>query len=232
MRLIIARDGESKLILADAEIRPDGTIWSHNMPVLGITDPVAKARAAAAVRAGRYEEIPADAYTRLGDNRNGLWASTPEQWAEHPVRIARAAAIQAADAVRVEIILSSRGWGDYSPVRWSGDITRPDAEIAAECRQQLAREHDVDQPNPSDADLLAMIHAAHARWETRPTREAAYRKEQAEDRARKIATGYCFACESYCHGDCGAYSADPATQDHRELREAAREAAYGMDDNT
>jgi len=230
MHLIIARDGDTKLDLHDATIRADGTIWAQGMPVLGITDPAVKARVAAASRAKRFADIPADAYTRLGDNPNGLWAGTPDEWATHPARIARQAAIDASQAVQAQITLSTRGWGDYSPLTWIGDITRPDADIMTECRERLATGHDVDHPSPTDAGLLAMIHAARAAWQARPAREAARRHAEVEDRARKVATGYCVACESWCYGDCGSYSGDPATQDRRELREAAREASYGMED--
>ena len=43
-----------------------------------------------------------------------------------------------AEMRRGRIYLSSRGWGDYSPVEWVGDITRPAAEIEAECAAALA----------------------------------------------------------------------------------------------
>jgi len=42
------------------------------------------------------------------------------------------------------IHLSGRGWGDYSPVVWTGDISKSNAEIIAECRSLLDTATDVD----------------------------------------------------------------------------------------
>jgi len=58
---------------------------------------------------------------------------------------------------KATIFLSMRGWGDYSNLEWRGDINRPDADILAECRHLLETGHDVDDPNQSDADILAKI---------------------------------------------------------------------------
>lgn len=55
------------------------------------------------------------------------------------------------------IYLSSRGWGDYSSVQWTGDVTRPDSEIVAECRALLAAGHDVDNRDQTEEQLLAKI---------------------------------------------------------------------------
>jgi hypothetical protein len=129
----------------------------------------------------------------------------------------------------VAIYLSSRGWGDFSPLEWCGDIARPDAEILAECRRLIETGHDVDS-NPTDNEIVASIHAAREKLEAAPARKAAREAEEAEDIARKIASGYCFACETYCHGDCGHYSKDPQVMYGRHLREMAREANYGIND--
>lgn len=61
-------------------------------------------------------------------------------------------------------------------------------------------------------------------------RLAAYEKSAAEDIQRKIETGYCFDCETWCHGDCGNYSPDPETRHHRELKTAIAEADYGINE--
>jgi hypothetical protein len=71
---------------------------------------------------------------------------------------------------------------------------------------------------------------ARQKWETAPARKAAREAAEAEDIRRKIATGYCFACESYCDGDCGHYSSDPRVMYRRQLHEATREANYGIND--
>jgi hypothetical protein len=58
----------------------------------------------------------------------------------------------------------------------------------------------------------------------------AFDAEEAADVKRKIETGYCFACESYCHGDCGHYSSDPSVKYRRDLKQASQEANYGIND--
>lgn len=56
------------------------------------------------------------------------------------------------------------------------------------------------------------------------------REAEAEDIQRKIEHGYCFSCGSYCHGDCGHYSSDPAVQMRLDLRQMRAEADYGIAD--
>jgi len=55
--------------------------------------------------------------------------------------------------------------------------------------------------------------------------------QEAADIQRKKDTGYCFSCESYCHGDCGHYSNDPVIKNRRDLVELQRESRYGIDDD-
>ena len=154
----------------------------------------------------------------------------PEKGREVADMIAEAqAALDVIAARTIKIYLSSRGWGDYSPCEWRGDIARPDAEILAECKKLLAG-YDVDQANQSDNEILSKISAARAKWENAPTRKAARDKEEREDIRRKIETGFCFYCETWCHGDCGHYSNDPMIKFRRDLKEAQREANYGIND--
>jgi len=213
--------------------KADGTLWMSGNPILGIDAPEEKTRIAAIARAGKYDQIPAIYFTRLGDNPNGLWTGTDEEWAKHPAKAEqdrKAAEKEAEKAKQVRIYLSLRGWGDYSACEWHGDITRPDAEILAECRKLLATEHDVDQPNQSDEELTDKIIKARSQWQAAPARKAAFKAAEAEDIRRKIASGYCFSCETYCHGDCGNYSSDPRTMYARQLKETSREANYGIND--
>lgn len=226
--LKVMRDNEVKLLIPgpSVTIKADGTLWVKGFPILGIDDPAEKARMVGLVKAGKHDQIPAIYYTRLGDNPNRLWA----EWEEHPVKVEQDRKAAEAEDSRVTIYLSSRGWGDYSPVVWQGDITRQDTDILAECRILLRDGHDVDQPNQSDEELISKISKTRAAWETEPARKAAREAAEAEDIRRKIATGYCFACESYCDGDCGHYSKDPMTKFRRDLREAAREANFGIND--
>jgi len=83
------------------------------------------------------------------------------------------------------IRLSARGWGDYSPLVWTGDITRTDNEILAECRELLIRGHDVDNRNQSDDEILAKINAARKRIADAPAREAARQRELEADEAHR-----------------------------------------------
>lgn len=233
--LHVVRGMEKKLTLPGPSItiKADGTIWYSGSPLLGITDAEEKSRISTLVKAKKYNQIPTSYFTRFGENPNGLWAGTDEEWAKHPVKVAhdKAEADKSAkQAKMITIYLSSRGWGDYGSLDWYGDITRPDAEILAECKHLLATGHDVDQPNQSDEEILSKIKAARESWRTAPERKAAREKAEAEDIKRKIETGYCFACDTWCHGDCGNYSNDPRVMYRKHLNEAAREANYGIND--
>jgi hypothetical protein len=87
--LLVVRDGEIKMTLAgkNVVIKPDGTIWYLGVPLLGITDPDVKAKAAAAVKAKKFDQIPAEVFTRPGDNPNGLWVGDVETWNKHPAKL-------------------------------------------------------------------------------------------------------------------------------------------------
>jgi hypothetical protein len=219
--LYVIRDDQLKLTLPGhlITIKADGTIWYSGTPLLGIIDPIIKAQASAAVLAGRYDQVPADAYTRLGDNPNGLWAGDEVAWDNHPAK----RKIEIADAERtlaesrrVTIYLSSRGWGDYTPCNWIGDITRPIAAILAECKIELASGIDIDQPDQSDAEVLAKISQARKQWQT----------PKVEYRDPDHGPGYCYNCETYCYGDCGDYRPKPDYR--RDIRRAMDEANYGI----
>ncbi len=73
--LRVVRDGEVKLSLPDTlvTIKEDGTVWYNNMPILGINDPIVKARLSPEIKSGKYDNVPQNAWTRLGHNPNGLW---------------------------------------------------------------------------------------------------------------------------------------------------------------
>ena len=118
----------------------------------------------------------------------------------------------------MKFFLSSRGWGDYSSVKWIGDITRPDSEIIEECQSALKNSGDVDSPNQSDDDILNKIKKARAAWEDKPRQK----RESAIRLQKLIDTGYCFNCESWCHGDCGNYSNDPEVRYKREFKRSGQ----------
>lgn len=233
--LRVVRGSEIKLALPGPSIteKADGTLWMSGNPLLGITDAAEKTRCANLVRAGKADQVPAEYFVRLGDNPNGLWAGTDEAWDKHPAKLAQDQAAEekrAQAAKQVRIYLSARGWGDYSPAEWIGDITRPDAEIMEECKKRLAVDDDIDQPNQTDAEILAKITQVREAWTEAPARKAAFEAAEKADIKRKIETGYCFACESYCAGDCGHYSKNPLTKFRRDFAQANREANYGIND--
>lgn len=233
--LHIVRGNERKLTLPGPSItiKSDGTIWLSGNPILGIEAAAEKTRIAELARAKKFDQIPAIYFTRLGDNPNGLWAGDDATWANHPAKIAddlKAAAKAAEEAKIITIYLSSRGWGDFSSVEWRGDITRPAADILSECREALDKGIDVDNAKQTDADLLAKIKAAREKRESAPARKAVAEAEEKANTKKLIDNGFCFNCETYCHGDCGHYSNDPAVRFRREFKQAQREASYGIND--
>lgn len=234
MTIKIARNNELKLTLPEnlVSIKEDGTIWYKGIPMLGVEDPAEKKQIGDLVRAGKFSEIPAKYFTRMGDNENGLWAGTDAEWENHEGCLKAKKDFESMtkrDASRVIIILSTRGWGDYSPLEMEIDINRTDCEIIAECKKALADGHDVDHRDQSDEEILKKINAARQKLNAPAEKNTAKAAEEAEIQ-RKIKTGYCFSCDSYCHGDCGHYSNDPAIMYRRKLAEAAREANFGINE--
>lgn len=69
---LVLRNNEVKMPLADPTIKADGTIWMRGIPLLGITDAATKAKAADACKRQAWSEISANAFTRVGENINGL----------------------------------------------------------------------------------------------------------------------------------------------------------------
>ena len=65
----------------------------------------------------------------------------------------------------ITVQLSTCGWGYYSTCKWTGDITRPDAEILAECREELNTGYRVDRRHQSDEELLDRITTARRDWQ-------------------------------------------------------------------
>lgn len=61
-------------------------------------------------------------------------------------------------------------------------------------------------------------------------RQIKYEQAEAKDLQKKIDTGFCFSCESYCYGDCGHYSNDPMVKFRRDIDTARRESMYGITD--
>jgi len=69
--------------------------------------------------------------------------------------------------------------------------------------------------------------------EIRAEKEARRKRNEAAEAAdiqAKIASGFCFNCESWCHGDCGNYSSDPNVLAVRNFKRAVTEQNYGIED--
>lgn len=127
------------------------------------------------------------------------------------------------EKTETKIYLSSRGWGDFSPVEWRGDIAADNMSILAECKKLLSDGRDVDEPNQSDEEILKKIEAAGLKFA--PPGPA--RTEPKEI----FGAGYCYSCESYCYGDCGNYR--PKNSGRilaQKFAEDIREQTFGQGD--
>jgi len=51
-----------------------------------------------------------------------------------------------------------------------------------------------------------------------------------KDIENKIATGFCFSCETWCNGDCGDYSNDPIIMQHMYFANTMKEQSYSIND--
>jgi len=230
--IVMVRNGEVKLTLPENLLRTetDGTIWKKEMPLLVCPDGMNKNELSDLVKSKKFDQIPADCFLKMGENAHGAMLLTAQDWANHPLKKQKEAEQADLEAKQVKIYLSSRGWGDYSAVEWVGDITRPDSEIFAECKAALENAYDVDEPNQTDADLLDKISNARAKWQKNIKEKPDREKAESERLQELVDSGYCFNCESWCHGDCGAYSNDPATKHRMEFQEAIREESSGIND--
>ena len=114
----------------------------------------------------------------------------------------------------VTISLITRGWGDYGMVSWRGDITRPTADIAAECRARLAADAQKDR-DMTDAEIAKEIENAKAAWAAKNAKRevAAAHVEDCKRRARE--TGERVEIRHYatgCHDAQEECSLDIATE--------------------
>ena len=223
--LYVVRGNEVKLTIPGPSVKiKNGNIWVEGNPLFGINDPAEKVRIAGAIRAGKWDEIPADAYTHIGDNPNGLWAGDEIDFENHPANaLKKQKAMEKAeeDKKQKTIYLSSRGWGDFSPVEWRGDITRAENEILAECKSLLKKGYDVDHPNQADGDLLQKIRVVKKEYEN----------PKPEHKPIEHGPGYCYSCKTYCYGDCGDYQPKMTNKIMKqEVDGINREQNYGIND--
>jgi hypothetical protein len=167
----IIRNGEIKMTIP-VDVHSDGSIWARSsagmQPVVSADKMAAagytKEQMAKWIKAGRLTEAAACAL-HMGDN-GATQVLTPAE-AEALLAPQRAAEEQTRKYTRT-IHLSGRGWGDYSPVEWTGDIRRPDAEIVAECHKLLDGANDIDEPQ-TDEQIAGKITEARedlSLWES------------------------------------------------------------------
>lgn len=157
---------------------------------------------------------------RYGDNGDAvvMW---DDEWATSEYSRAYAAKLEAArrqreaeEAKTVTISLVTRGWGDYGMVEWSGDITRPTADIAAECRARLATDTQKDR-DLTAAEIRAAVEAAKAQWAAKNAKREAVAAHVEECKRRARETGARVEIRhyaTYCHDAKEECSLDIATE--------------------
>jgi len=82
------------------------------------------------------------------------------------LKAARVVAAEAAAESKknaITISISSRGWGDYSSLKWTGDSRLSDSEIVAEMRCLIDGANDLDESDLSDESLVSKIDKAKGR---------------------------------------------------------------------
>lgn len=188
----VVRNGETVTRLPQAQIKDDGTIWKIGRPLINIT---AKATISygidnikAALKENRAKDIPYGCFAKLGENEGGMIVVRDDD---------RAALIAALDSTttpaqkaqkaqaekKIKIHISSRGWGDYTPVEWTGAVDTPTATILTESKQLLANGHDVDERNQTDSELIEKINEAKTLWTKKQAQKA--KKKAAEKKAKE-----------------------------------------------
>ena len=99
----------------------------------------------------------------------------------HERRVAAARASKPQESKpQLRIYLSSRGWGDYAPLAWTGSIDTPNETILEECKSLFDTEYDVDM-SYNENRVKAAIDQAKAEYH----KKAAERSE-AKKRAKAV----------------------------------------------
>lgn len=160
------------------------------------------------------------AVARYGDNGDAvvMWDDEFGQTTHYRDYMARIEAERKAreeeERRTVTISLVTRGWGDYGMASWRGDITRPTAEIVAECRERLDcdTEKDCDM---TDDEIAREVESAKAQWAAKYAKRenTAAHIEECKRRARE--TGARVEIRHYatdCHDAKEECSLDIATE--------------------
>lgn len=93
-----------------------------------------------------------------------------------------------AEARTVRICLVTRGCGDFGMVEWRGDITRPTADIVAECRAILERDSQKDR-DLTDAEIKECVAKAKTAWAAKNAKREAAAAHIEDCRRRARETG-------------------------------------------
>jgi hypothetical protein len=79
-------------------------------------------------------------------------------------------------------------------------------------------------------DMAMLVRLSQVETERKEDSKAIAEAEEIEDIQRKIETGYCFSCGTWCYGDCGHYSQDPMVEFRQDLKQALKEQNYGIEE--
>jgi uncharacterized protein YxjI len=189
--IVLCKNGSIDRWYQESQIieQPDGSLWFKDkrgdLPFLISSDVHTREKLKQLVINKEFDKIPAECFVRYGENSKNVWMGLEKHWNNHPWKIM-------ADKEKIKqtsIFLSSRGWGDYSPVVWNGDITRDMDEIFVECKHALQGAFDIDSPNQTDEEIINKINTAKSKFEEEKKRLAEKEQKQKElEKLRKKAT--------------------------------------------
>jgi len=108
--------------------------------------------------ANYYYETYHHAFNAMMEDGNNDGARPPSS-AKHETasKIAEEICAIKDDVRPVKVLLSTRGWGDFSPVYWTGKANVEKSKFLEEARDLLSSAVDVDKPKQSDEELLGLL---------------------------------------------------------------------------
>lgn len=205
--------------------REDGALLGkrNHWPITSSKASTPEAIAEAKAHPDKWESIPGIVLLKRGLNpapdgrileEEAIFDASPEGIAHRERAIARMEEERRREERTVEIVLSTRGWGDYGVVKWKGDITRPAEEIAKECRRSLDNATDLDR-NLTDAEIANEIKKARDAYNAKQAKREASAAHVADCKRRAKETGEKVEIRHYtteCHDPNEECSLDIATE--------------------
>jgi len=171
MSTIIVTDtkGEKKTF-PRCEIKANGEIWcamsTPTAPLvilshLGQAAAEIRQRYVSAMRAHEFAKLDPAHIARIGKFHGAggvVLVEAEEQYLARTATARKEASAAEADkrANEITVYLSSRGWGDFSPVEWVGDRRLETETILSQCRVALSSSKDVDC-DLTDEDIRGKI---------------------------------------------------------------------------